>query len=248
MRSAVAATIALAALASAPAAGAAVTVDAGGQRCYAEGDNIAVNGSGYTPDGNLRLTLEKADGEVLESTDQQPLDRRPRAESDGTVRGDYGVDDETGWFGDTQSRFQMVMRLVDLTRLNAGRPENDPEVGATTSFIFSRWAVGVRTVGGRIHPRRSVRLNPVGYTNAVGKPLFAHWMRKGARGTAVRVHTRRLGVLRGPCGDLKTRLSRGFPFRPVRPGSYEVRFSPSRTNTRRSAIGVRAARVFRTIR
>ncbi len=237
MRSAVAATVALAALAVAPAAHAAVSVDAGGKRCYAEGDDIKVNGSGYTPEGNVRLSLEKADGEVLETTEE------PRAETDGTVKGDYGVDDETGWFADTQSRFEMVLRLVDLTRLRAGRPESDPEVGATTTFIFSRWAVGVSTRGGRIHPKRAVRLNPVGYTNAVGKPLYAHWMRNGRR-----VHTRRLGVLRRPCGDLKARLSRGFPFRPVRPGSYQVRFSPSRTNTRRSSIFVRATRVTRTIR
>ncbi len=237
MRSAAAATIALAALAAAPAAGAAVSVNAGGQRCYAEGDSINVEGTGYSPGGNARLSLEKTDGEVLESSED------PVVGPDGVVKGLYGVEDETGWFGATQSRFDMVLRLVDLTRLRAGRPENDPEVGATTTFIFSRWAVGVRTRGARIHPKRAVRLNPVGYTNAVGKPLYAHWMRNGRR-----VHTRRLGVLRGPCGDLKTRLSRGFPFRPVRPGSYQVRFSPSRTNTKRSAIFVRASRVSRTIR
>ena len=237
MRSAAAATIALAVLAAAPAANAAVTVSAGDQRCYAEGDRINVDGSGYTPDGKVRLSLEKTDGEVLETSEE------PTAGPDGAVKGAYGVDDETGWFGATESRFDMVLRLVDLTRLRAGRPESDPEVGATTTFIFSRWAVGVRTRGGRIHPKRAVRLNPVGYTNAVGKPLYAHWMRNGRR-----VHTRRLGVLRGPCGDLKRRLSRGFPFRPVRPGSYQVRFTPSRTNTRTSAIAVRATRVTRTIR
>ncbi len=230
-------TAAAAALALAPAAQATVTADAGEKRCYAEGDTIPVSGLGYSPGGQVRLTLERANGEVLEQTES------PRAQNDGSVSGSYGVDDETGWFTSTQSRFQMTLRLVDLTRLQQGRPANDPEVSATTSFIFSRWAIGVRTVGGRIHPTRPVNLNPVGFTNAVGKPLYAHWMRNGTR-----VFTKRLGTLRGPCGDLKTRLSRGFPFRPVRAGSYEVRFSPSRTNTRRSAISVRAARVRRTIR
>jgi hypothetical protein len=226
-----------AALTVAPAAGAAVSVDVGGKRCYAEGDQIEVNGAGYTPNGDARLTLERANGEVLESTEE------PRAADDGTVRGAYQVDDETGWFSPTQSRFEMVLRLVDLTRLREGRPATDPEVGATASFIFSRWSIGVRTRGGRIHPRRPVRLSPVGYTNAIGRALYAHWMRNGRR-----VHTRRLGILRGPCGDLTRRLSRGFPFRPVRPGSYTVRFSTSRTSTTRSAIIVRAVRVRRTIR
>jgi hypothetical protein len=239
LRSAAAVAAAAAALALAPAAAqAAVSADAGGKRCYAEGDTIAVSGLGYTPGGKIRLTLERAaTGEVLEQSEA------PTAEDDGSVSGGYGVDDETGWFSSSQSRFQMTLRLVDLTRLSQGRPADDPDVSATSSFIFSRWAIGVRTVGGRIHPKRPVNLNPVGFTNAVGKPLFGHWMRNGRR-----VFTKRLGTLRGPCGDLKTRLSRGFPFRPVRAGTYEVRFSPSRTNTKRSAIAVRAARVTRTIR
>lgn len=210
----------------APVAGAAtVSVP---DRCYAEGDFIGVEGTGFTPSGNVRLDLERADGSVLETSNE------PVAESDGRVAGEYEVRAETGWFGATQSRFQMTMRLTDLT---------DSSLTASTSFIFSRWSVGVRTVGTRLHPRRRATLNPVGYTSSVGRPLYAHWMRNGRR-----VHTRRLGILRGPCGDLRTRLSRGFPFRPVRPGSYEVRFSTSRTNTRKNAIGVSAARVTRTIR
>lgn len=224
MRSAAAA---LAALLLVPAAAQAATVGVP-NRCYAEGDPIDVAGTGYTPNGDVRLALERANGEVLESTDD------PVAGADGAVKGDYTVKEETGWFGKAQSRFEMTIRLTDLT---------DQTITASTSFIFSRWSVGVRTVGGRIHPSRPASLNPVGYTTAVGKPLFAHWMRNGRR-----VHTRRLGVLRGPCGDLRTRLARGFPFRPVRPGRYEVRFSPSRTNTSRAAIGFAASRVTRTIR
>ncbi|MDQ3741484.1 MAG: hypothetical protein M3320_03140 [Actinomycetota bacterium] len=227
MRSVAPAALAAAALVlalAAPAFGAELTVP---RTCYAEGDRIPVDGRGFTPSGKVRLSLERADGTVLEATDD------PVAEPDGSVSGGYGVDNETGWFDRTQSRFQMTMRLVDQT---------DTSITASTSFIFSRWSVGVRTVGGRIHPSRPVSLNPVGYTTAIGKPLYGHWMRNGRR-----AHTRRLGVLRGPCGDLRTRLKRGFPFRPVLPGRYEVRFSTSRTNTRREAIGVRAATVARRI-
>jgi hypothetical protein len=223
-----------AALALAPAAHAATAVEVG-KTCYAEGDKIAIKGTGFTPNGGVDLSLERG-ATVLERSAE------PLAGDDGTVAGSYGLEDETGWFGASETRFDMTLRLVDRTRQGAGQPADSPDVTATTSFIFSRWNVGVRSVGGRIHPSRPVRLNAVGYTNAIGKRLYAHWMRNGKR-----VHTRRLGVLRGPCGDARARLSRGFPFRPVRAGSYEVRFAPSRTNTRLSAVAHRAVRVKRRI-
>ena len=133
----------------------------------------------------------------------------------------------------------MTLRLVDQTRQSQGQPPESPDVTATTSFIFSRWNVGVRTRGGKISPRRSASVRAVGYTNAVGRPLYAHWLRNGKR-----VHTRRLGILRGPCGDRQVRLSRGFPFRPVAPGSYQVTFNSSRTDPRaRDSIVHKATRV-----
>ena len=197
------------------------------ERCYAEGDRIDVEGTGYTPGGNVRLGLEKADGTILENSED------PVAEPDGTVTGEYGIKEETGWFKGAQTRFTMTLRLTDLT---------DETITESTSFIFSRWNVGIRTVGDRLRPKRRAGIAAVGFTNAVGKPLFAHWMRNGER-----VHTKRLGLLEGPCGDVRKRLRRGFPFRPVLPGSYEVRFTPSRTNTTKSAVRHRAARVERRI-
>ena len=225
-----------AALLTAAPAPAATTVSVA-RTCYAEGDRIAIDGTGFSPGGPVNLSLERG-ADVLERTED------PRAEDDGTVSGTYGVDNETGWFGADETRFDMTLRLVDQTRLGQGQPAESPDVTATVSFIFSRWNVGVRTRGGTIHPRRAASLRALGYTNAIGKPLYAHWMR-GTR----RVHTRRLGVLRGPCGDRQTRLRRGFPFRPVLPGSYRVSFNSSRTDPRaQDSIVHRAARVRRTIR
>jgi hypothetical protein len=209
-----------------PGVAAAATVEVA-EECYAEDDEIDVRGTGFTPNGDVRLALERASGEVLEtSTD-------PVANAEGAVVGEYKVKAETGWFGRTQTRFDMTLRLTDQT---------DPTTVATTSFIFSRWNVGVRTVGGRIQPNRPAAFNAVGFTTSVGKPLYAHWLRNGRR-----VFSKRLGVLRGPCGDVKARLARGFPFRPVRRGSYQVRFTPSRTNLSRAAISFPAARVTRRI-
>jgi hypothetical protein len=235
LRSALAAAAAAAAL-IAPAAAQAVTHVEVPKPCYAEGDSIGVNGTGFTPDGDVRVRLERA-GEVLEeSTD-------PKAAADGTVSGGYKVAQETGWFGATQTRFEMTLRLTDLARLQTGTPEDSADVTATTSFLFSRWNVGIGAVGGKIHPARPLRIHAVGYTNAVGKPLYAHWL-LGSK----RVFTKRLGKLRGPCGDLRTRLSRGFPFRPVKPGAYKVTFTSSRKNPRaKDAIAHTTARVKRRL-
>ncbi len=194
---------------------------------YESREAIELRGTGFTPNGDVRLALERASGDVLEETSE------PVADQQGVVSGGYKVDDETGWFGSTQTRFDMTLRLTDRT---------DPTLVATTSFIFSRWNVGLRTVGGKFHPKRPASLHVIGYTGFVAKPIYAHWMRNGKR-----VFTKRLGVLRAPCGDLKTRLSRGFPFRPVPAGSYQVRFTPSRTDTKRAAIALDAVRVARRI-
>lgn len=203
MRSAAAAAALGAALALAPAASAA-TVDVG-KTCYAEGNRIRLEATGFTPSGGVDLTLERADGEVLERS------REAQAEPDGRVLGWYGLAGETGWFRATQTRFRMTLRLVDRT---------DTSIVARTDFVFSRWNVGVS--GGRIRPNRPTRVVAVGYTAAIGRPLYAHYVRRGRR-----VHTLRLGVLRGRCGDLRVRLARGFPFRPVARGRWRVIFNTS---------------------
>jgi hypothetical protein len=194
-----------------PAAAPAATVSVE-KTCYAEGDEITVSGTGFTPNGGVRLALERADGTVLETSSD------PVAGPDGSVSGDYGLKNETGWFTAQQTRFQMTLRLTDTA--NAATE-------ATTSFTFSRWNVGVRTRGGKIHPRRRLTINAIGYTTSIGKSLYAHWTWRGRR-----VHTRRLGRLRGACGDLRATLRRGFPFRVRRRGVYQVAFNSSRTNPR----------------
>ena len=198
------------------------------KRCYAEGDDIDVAGTGFTANGQVRLTLER-DGRALVDTSE------PRADAQGALRGNYGVRNETGWFTGSETRFDMTLRLTDVTNAS---------ITASTAFIFSRWNVGIRARGGRIHPRRSFRMTAIGYTNGIGKSLYAHWVRKG------RVRkTMRMGTLRGPCGDATRTVRRGFPFRPVAAGTWRVTFNTSRTDARaRDSIVHRAARVTRTIR
>lgn len=215
-------------LALAPAASAATAVTVG-KSCYAEGDQISIRGSGFTPGGGVDLTLERG-ATVLERSSSpraEPDGEEPPDGPDGTLSGRYGLDVETGFFQGIETRFDMTLRLVDRTRRDAGQPLESPEVTATTTFIFSRWNVGIRGPGGRVHPSRPLGINAVGYTNAIGRRLYVHYVRNGRR-----VHTRRLGILRGPCGDMRARLSRGFPFRPVAAGRWSVVFNSSRRNHR----------------
>ena len=230
-------------LAFAPAASAATAVSVA-KTCYAEGDRIAINGSGFTPGGGVDLTLERG-ATVLERSSE------PRAEPDGlqpegpdgSVVGRYGLDNETGFFQGNETRFDMTLRLVDRSRRDAGQPLESPDVTATTTFIFSRWNVGIRAPAGKVHPARAVGMNAVGYTNAIGRRLYVHYVRRGRR-----VHTRRLGILRAPCGDMRARLSRGFPFRPVARGTWSVVFNSSRTNHRAADSVAHRTRVARRLR
>ena len=202
--------------------------------CYSEGDSLPVEGAGFSPGGAVRLRLER-DARVLESTDE------PRADAQGAVRGGFGVDTETGYFGRRESRFEMTLRLVDQTRLQAGTPADSPDVTAATTFTFSRWAVGLSRRP--IHPARPLSFRAVGFTTGVGKRLYAHWSRNDRL-----VRTRRFGVLRGPCGDVRGRLRRGFPFRPVRAGEWTVTFNPSKTKARTPDSIAFAVGVPRTLR
>ena len=222
-------------LALAPAASAATSVTVG-KTCYAEGDRIAINGQGFTPDGGVDLSLERGPN-VLERSSE------PLADSSGAVSGRYGLEVETGFFNGTETRFDMTLRLVDRTRRDAGQPLESPDVTATTTFIFSRWNVGLRGPAGKVHPARPLGINAVGYTNAIGKRLYVHYVRNGRR-----VHTRRLGILRAPCGDTRTRLSRGFPFRPVARGRWRVVFNTSRVNHRAADSVAHRTRVARRLR
>lgn len=224
-----------ASLALAPVASAATSA-AVSKRCYAEGDRIAITGHGFTPNGGVDLSLERA-ATVLERSSE------PVADANGTVSGAYGLETETGFFDGLETRFDMTLRLVDRTRRDAGQPLESPDVTATTTFIFSRWNVGIRAPRGRVHPARPLGINAVGYTNAVGHRLYVHYVRNGRR-----VHTRRLPVLSAPCGDLDTRLRRGFPFRPVARGTWHVVFNSSRWNHRARDSVSHRTRVLRRLR
>jgi hypothetical protein len=221
-RSRVAIGVALAAAMLAPAARAAeVTV---ATPCVAEGDAVGLRGSGFTPGARVRLTMERGPGPrtLVDTTE-------PAADGAGVVAGNYQLENETGWFGAEETRFAMTLRLFESAAVNAA-----------TTFTFSRWNVGYT---GRLAPGRAVTLSAVGFTQAVGRPLYAHYVRRGRR-----VRSVRLGVLRGPCGDRRVRLRDAFPFRPVAAGAWAIRVNARRRDPGARDTVVLPARVRRAVR
>jgi hypothetical protein len=143
------------------------------------------------------------------------------------VRFVYRFPRATPWFASGELRFRMTARLGD----------------AATSFWFVKRDVVVDGPGGRIAPQRPATIRAAGYASQTGKALYAHWLRAGKLRKSMR-----LGRLSGACGGLTRRLSRGFPFRPVDPGTWHVAFNTSATNPRVGGTIVRrAARVKSTI-
>jgi hypothetical protein len=197
-----------------PAAAATLTID---RPCVAEGERATFRGADLTPGAAVRLTLAREGRPVLaEATG-------PLADAAGRVSWVYGFPRRTTWFDGGETRFRMTA--------TAGT--------ATTALTFARRDVRIQAPSGRIAPDRAATIRADGFASQRGKRLYAHWLRAGERRKSVS-----LGRLAGACGSLTRRLSRGFPFRPVDPGTWHVAFNTSRTNPRAPGTVVqRAARV-----
>ena len=206
--------------AAAPAAGAIALAPV--RPCLSELDAVSPNAAGLTPGGPVKFDLVSA-GRPLLST------ATGAAAADGTYRvaAPYPPSVTEKWFPDeTTAAIPLAMTVTDLARLNAGQPATSPDVAATANVTFSRWNIFVGTPGGAAPvPRTRIRFRAVGWTADIGKPLYVHYIR-GRRD----VRSVRLGVLKGPCGDVTKTLERAFPFRPVPAGQYRFLFTASATN------------------
>ena len=201
-------------LVAAPAEAAVVRVD---RPCVAEGERAVFSASGLTPSVAPRLTLSRAGRPALVDA------TGPMADAAGRWRWPYGFPRSTTWFTGGETRFRMTVKVAD----------------ATTAFTFARRDVQIQTPGGRLAPAQAATIRADGFASQRGKRLYAHWLRAGKR-----VKSMSLGRLGRACGSLTRRLSRGFPFRPVDPGTWHVAFNTSRTNARAPGTVVqRAARV-----
>lgn len=209
-----AAALAALALPAAPALAATLAVD---RACVAEGERATFRATDLTPGVAATLTLTRSGRPPLVQA------TGPTADAAGRVSWIYGFPRRTTWFDSGESRFRMTAKLGE----------------ATTALTFARRDVAIQAPGGRLAPDRAATIRADGFASQRGKTLYAHWLRAGRRTKTVS-----LGRLGGACGSLTKRLRRGFPFRPVQPGTWHVAFNTSRTNPRAAGTVVqRAARV-----
>ena len=181
------------------------------RECYSPGDTMTFEGAGYTPNGAVEM-LFTANGRIGSYS--------TLAASDGAIAGSLDSPLPDDFLDKPQAADDVFVTANDQTRIQEQAPP-ESQFGAT-QFRLSRWAIGYHSANGKIVANRRIRFQALGFTHAVGERLYVHY-RLGAR----TVKSIRLGVLRGPCGDLNKKLSRGFPFRPVEPGTYKLIFNTS---------------------
>jgi hypothetical protein len=234
-RAAAASIVATAALGASAVPASAVIGLAPVRPCLSELDAVSPNAAGLTPGGPVKFDL-LSNGQLLLSTTSQP------AAADGTYRVAQpfpsSVTDK--WFTDPATdTIPLQMNVTDVTRLNGGVDPATGEVAASAAVTFSRWNVFIGTPGGRSPtPRDKIRFRAVGWTSGINGPLYVHWIRGRTD-----VHAERLGVLKGPCGNVTKTLQRAFPFRPVRAGQYRLLFNTSANPNRAPQLVTRLIRV-----
>jgi hypothetical protein len=176
----------------------AVSVD---HPCYRSETGIGVTGNGFTPNGSVTLHVDYEEGTgVLPVT----------ADANGAFFVRVSAPEVEG-------RPTATLTALDEQRAAQGAPP--AEQAATTQFtltFYYAFLPGWSGGGGSGYPGRRMPVEAAGWTHAIGETLFAHYVRDKRRVKRVRI-----GVLRGPCGDLVTRM-RQFPFRPVPRGTYTV--------------------------
>lgn len=178
----------------------AITLD---RTCYtAGGDQQTITGTGFSPNGEVKLVLADAEGEG----------------------GDKVV------AADANGAFTTVLNAPELHFFNAQSPSIDVTLTATDvatgtaapplAHVLTDFDVKVPalTSGKLTSIKRKVPLTAYGWTTQ-GTVLYAHYFRGKKR-----VYTQRIGGLTGPCGNLKKKV-RFFNFKNRRPGRYLIRFS-----------------------
>ena len=172
--------------------------------CYFPGQPISLSGAGYTPGASVGLTFQLAGPRGNNTFAKNPLAADPA----GGIAGNLPAPDVAS---DSDLR-----EMVTLTA-------TDPSTAtATTQFLLTQVGVSVNPwFTGRANPRALTTFRIIGWEPL--RRVYVHYFLRGKR-----LKTVALGAVSGPCGDL-TRKLRQFPFRPVPPGHYAIRFSGSRT-------------------
>lgn len=184
------------------------------QPCYGEGMPITVTGSGFTPNGPIDL-IGGAAGRIgsYELT----------ADAAGALKARLNAPEASQFLAEDQRQADLVFAANDRTRVNdGGPPDADSEVAAG-QFTLSRLGVDFLRPASLpyLRPGKRFAIDAYGWAHAADRALYLFYV----RGDRVLKRTR-LGVVRGPCGDLRKSFARFFPFRPVPAGRYDLIVGP----------------------
>lgn len=171
--------------------------------CYAQFTTIGMTGSGFTPGGSVEITGTYPDGELA-----------GRFELTASQAGTITSIDDTPEIQDARSALTISARDVASSQ--------SATIDARLSSFGAYYRPWNTDGPARGRPGRVRQLEADGFI-AGPRVLYAHYRLRGKV-----VKTLRLGRLTGPCGSLRVRF-REFDFKGVRPGTYRVRFSQSRS-------------------
>ena len=189
--------------------------------CYSPGDRMTFTGAGFTPGGPVQLIFTSLSTQLMLGTYDVTADEGGAiADWVDTPDPDDALKPEH-WSG------PLGVAANDQIRIEAGGPPEQQLAGA--SFTLSRWEVQLDLPNDtpKVRAAKPMRVTAVGFTHAIGKPLYIHYTRAGKRLKSIR-----LGRLTGDCGDRTKTLKRGLP-RGLRRGRYKLVFNASALNAPR---------------
>jgi hypothetical protein len=174
--------------------------------CYSPGDVMSIAGDGWAPVSTVDLSLTgSAVGFHTLTTDAA-----------GLLRGEVDVtfEDADDFIPAGRPRATVTVAAIDRRAAGAGE---GPAAGAATQVLISHFGAATNQDWNALRPRRPMLLDVVGFTGFAGRRLHIHYVRAGRRAAS-----RPLGVLRGPCGDVRRTLPRALPFAAARPGRWTM--------------------------
>jgi hypothetical protein len=178
--------------------------------CYVPTQEQRITGSGFTPNGDVRITLQ-----MIGPHGQSSGGFTTTADGTGAIRV-LAKTPQLASSDDTEER--AFLSATDQQQAQAGTPPL-----TTTDFrvsIFDAFVSAWESKKGS--PRKSTTFYAYGFEAVSGKTLYAHYVLRGRLRKTVAI-----GSLSGLCGDLQ-RSKRQFAFRPVPAGDYKVKLDATK--------------------
>jgi len=191
------------------------------QTCITPGDNAAVAGSGFSPNGPVELVLGVDGAHAHNSAPFATV----KADSTGALPAGIGLS-----IAHLTSKRDLEETLTltanDQRLIQAGTPIG-PQTTAKVQVITTTPDFRVRAWdANHFNPRQKTTFTARGLGSGV-KPEPDLYIAYALHGRIVK--RVRLGALKGPCGNLR-RTMRQFPFRPVAAGSYSIYLAPTKAS------------------